>query len=94
MDAIEETLRLGDQLRAIALMGLGYSEGKPYDADRYKQVMGVAAELFSLVDTRSALEIRQSVFHQLTHVTPLKDHSLLQPGMPQVFRPDHQDCRH
>jgi ADP-ribose pyrophosphatase YjhB (NUDIX family) len=71
MDATDEILRLGDQLRAIALMGLGYSEGKPYDADRYEQVMAVAAELFSLADTRSALEIRQSVFHQLTHVTPL-----------------------
>lgn len=71
MDVTNEILRLGDQLRAIALMGLGYSEGKPYDADRYEQIMGVAAELFSLADTRSALEIRQSVFHQLTHVTPL-----------------------
>jgi 8-oxo-dGTP pyrophosphatase MutT (NUDIX family) len=71
MDVTDEILRLGDQLRAIALMGLGYSEGKPYDADRYEQIMGVAAELFALADTRSALKIRQSVFHQLTHVTPL-----------------------
>jgi 8-oxo-dGTP pyrophosphatase MutT (NUDIX family) len=71
MDATDEILRLGDRLRAIALIGLGYSEGKPYDADRYEQIMGVAAELFALADSRSALEIRQSVFHQLTHVTPL-----------------------
>jgi ADP-ribose pyrophosphatase YjhB (NUDIX family) len=71
MDVTDEILRLGDQLRAIALMGLGYSEGKPYDADRYEQIMGVAAELFALADIRSALEIRQSVFHQLTHVTPI-----------------------
>jgi ADP-ribose pyrophosphatase YjhB (NUDIX family) len=71
MDVTDEILRLGDQLRAIALMGLGYSEDKPYDADRYEQIMGVAAQLFALADTRSALEIRASVFHQLTHVTPL-----------------------
>ena len=32
MDVTDEILRLGDQLRAIALLGLGYSEGKPYDA--------------------------------------------------------------
>jgi Hydrolase of X-linked nucleoside diphosphate N terminal len=44
-DATDEILRLADQLRAIAHVGLGYSEGKPYDADRYRQIMGVAAEL-------------------------------------------------
>jgi 8-oxo-dGTP pyrophosphatase MutT (NUDIX family) len=71
MDVTDQVHLLADQLRAIALLGLAYSDDKPHDADRYEQILGVAAELFALADTRSGTEVRQTVFHELTHVTPL-----------------------
>jgi 8-oxo-dGTP pyrophosphatase MutT (NUDIX family) len=71
MDITEQVHLLADQLRAIAQLGLFYSDGKPYDADRYEQILDVAAELFALADTRTGAQVRQTVFRELTHVTPL-----------------------
>jgi ADP-ribose pyrophosphatase YjhB (NUDIX family) len=69
---LEQQIRLlGDHLRAIAQAGLYYSEGKPYDADRYERILDVTAELFALADTRPGPEIRRTLFHQLTHIAPL-----------------------
>ena len=62
MDVTDQVHLLADQLRAIALLGLAYSDDKPHDADRYEQILGVAAELFALADTRSGTEVRRRSF--------------------------------
>ncbi len=52
-------LDVADQLRALGQNGLHYArrDDNEYDVARYEQVLGLAARLFALTDTRSAAEI-------------------------------------
>lgn len=60
-----------DELRAVAVAGLGWSEGKPYDAERYRHVLTVAARLVALVDPRPSDVIEKTLFTQMTHLSPV-----------------------
>lgn len=67
----EDLRRWGDELRAIAEVGLSWSHDNPYDRERYEHVRRVAAQLFATADLRPPEEIERSVFSQLTHVAPM-----------------------
>lgn len=71
MGLADEIFMYADELRAVAMAGLGWSEGKPHDAERYRHVLSVAAKLVGLVDLRPPDLIRKKVFTQLTHLAPL-----------------------
>jgi 8-oxo-dGTP pyrophosphatase MutT (NUDIX family) len=63
--------QLGDELRALATIGLLWSGDSHHDRDRYEHALDIAAELFALADTRSAAEIRKTVFKEITHIAPV-----------------------
>ena len=71
MDLAEKIFMYADELRAVAATGLGFSEDKPYDAERYRHVRSIAAKLVALVDPRPADIIEKTLFTQLTHPAPV-----------------------
>lgn len=71
VDPSDELRVLGDQLRVIATAGIRWTEGDPYNRDRFERVLAVAARLFALTDTRPLEDVERSVFSQLTHVAPV-----------------------
>jgi 8-oxo-dGTP pyrophosphatase MutT (NUDIX family) len=54
--------RLADELRSHAANGLHYGRD-PYDQERYRRIQSIAAELTSMVDTRSTVDLER-VFHE------------------------------
>jgi ADP-ribose pyrophosphatase YjhB (NUDIX family) len=60
-DVESRLARIADELRAFAATGLYFTKD-PYDRERYERIREHAAELLSMVDTRSADDLRQ-VFH-------------------------------
>lgn len=60
---------LADEIRALAANGLHYCSD-PYDRERYERLVGVAAELLSLSDTRPADEIERLFRGGLGLLTP------------------------
>jgi 8-oxo-dGTP pyrophosphatase MutT (NUDIX family) len=70
--ALADDLRmLGDELRSLAEEGLQWSDGKPYDRERYERARHIAAKAFALADERGAEEVQRTVFSQLTHSSPV-----------------------
>jgi ADP-ribose pyrophosphatase YjhB (NUDIX family) len=67
----DELRMLADELRVLATVGIRWSPEDPYNKDRYERVRRVAAELFSIADTRSADEIERTVFSEITHIAPI-----------------------
>ncbi len=63
--------RWGDELRAIAEVGLRFSGDDPYHRERYEHVRRVGASLFAAVDERTPDEIERTVFRELTHIAPI-----------------------
>lgn len=66
----EEIRAIADELRALADVGLRYTQDDPYNRERYEQLRSAAAKLFAVADVRSPLEIERDLFTQLTHLTP------------------------
>jgi 8-oxo-dGTP pyrophosphatase MutT (NUDIX family) len=66
----EEIRAIADELRALAAMGLRFTQDDPYNRERYERVRSTAARLFAVADVRSPSEIERSLLTQLTHVTP------------------------
>src|SRR5207237_10721135 len=71
MAAPEDLRRWGDELRAIADVGISWSTHAPYHRERHEHVRRVAATLFAAADLRPAEEIERTVFKELTHIAPL-----------------------
>jgi mutator protein MutT len=69
--ATDDLRMLADELRALAAAGTRWTQGEPYNQDRYARARRIAAQLFSLADTRSADEIEQTLFSELTHIAPI-----------------------
>src|SRR3954451_16334522 len=63
-------MHLAEELRALAANGIAYHVNV-YDFERYRHVQGIAAELLSLVDTRSTVELERVFRGDLTIRTPL-----------------------
>jgi len=61
---------IADQLRSLSNNGLHFSQD-PYQTERYHKILGLAAQLVSLVDERPSTEIEQHFFTDLNMLTPL-----------------------
>jgi len=64
-----QVAEIADELRAIAVNGLHWSDSE-YDKARYERTLILAAELLSLVDTRTAAEIEEVYRGDLAVRTP------------------------
>jgi ADP-ribose pyrophosphatase YjhB (NUDIX family) len=71
MTGADDVRRIADELRVIASHGLRWSEGAPYDRDRYERVLDAATRLFALTDERSLEDVERTVLTQLTHLAPV-----------------------
>lgn len=65
-----ELTLIADQLRALSNNGLYWSTD-PYQTERYHKILGLAARLLSMVETRSFEEIERIFYHDLDIRTPL-----------------------
>jgi ADP-ribose pyrophosphatase YjhB (NUDIX family) len=70
MDISSRLALLADELRAISANGLQFVKS-PYDQANYRRVRAIAAELFSLADSRPLPEIEEDLAHMLGHYTPM-----------------------
>ena len=71
MTSHEQTLALiADELRALAQNNLQYTDD-PYQIQRNRRVLELAAELLALIDPRPAQDIQQIFWEHLDYVTPL-----------------------
>ncbi len=61
---------LADELRALASNGLHFTDN-PYDQARYDRLLGIAAELLAVGDSRGAAEIERTYRGALGIRTPL-----------------------
>lgn len=61
---------IADELRALALLGLGYVQD-PYDLERYRRVLALSAELAAQQGPAPLAEVRRAYLHNLAHVSPL-----------------------
>lgn len=71
MGLVEDISMYADELRAIATAGMRWSAGNPYDTERYRHVLAVAAKLVALVDPRTPDVIEKTLFTELTHQAPV-----------------------
>lgn len=62
-------VEIADQLRALSNNGLIWSND-PYQEDRYRQILKLAAELLTLAETRPLVEIERIFFTDLEMRTP------------------------
>jgi 8-oxo-dGTP pyrophosphatase MutT (NUDIX family) len=69
VDASDRIAGIADEIRGMAANGLYYAHD-PYDRARYERLVGIAAELLSLADTRSADEIERAYRGGLGLLTP------------------------
>jgi ADP-ribose pyrophosphatase YjhB (NUDIX family) len=70
IDAGTRVAQLADELRALAINGLHYAENG-YDTERYDRMLGIAAELTSLVDERDPVAIERIYRGRIELHTPL-----------------------
>jgi 8-oxo-dGTP pyrophosphatase MutT (NUDIX family) len=70
MDISNKLALLADELRAISANGLQFVKS-PYDQANYRRVRAIAAELFSLAESRPLPEIEESLSQMLGHYTPM-----------------------
>ena len=68
----ERVRRAAVRLAALAQDGLAFATD-PYDADRYRQVAGVAAELLAVLTGRPAAELRLELGRDSGYATPKID---------------------
>ncbi|GAA4213843.1 NUDIX hydrolase [Actinocatenispora rupis] len=69
MDTGDRIAALADEIRGMAANGLHYAHDT-YDRARYERLVGIAAELLSLADPRSAAEIERAYRGGLGLLTP------------------------
>ncbi|MBI3943914.1 MAG: NUDIX hydrolase N-terminal domain-containing protein [Chloroflexi bacterium] len=70
MSQMAELYQIADELRAIATMGLTFSDSS-YDLERYTRTMSAAARLVTALEETSATEIFEKFQDNLFHVSPL-----------------------
>lgn len=63
-------VEIADQLRALSTNGLHWSND-PYQTERYRQILKLAAELLSMVEARPLPEIERAFLRGLDVITPL-----------------------
>jgi 8-oxo-dGTP pyrophosphatase MutT (NUDIX family) len=66
----EDYYQIADELRAIANLGLRYTE-QGYDKERFKQVLELSARLLSVVDHSPLEEIKSQYRDNLAHLSPV-----------------------
>jgi ADP-ribose pyrophosphatase YjhB (NUDIX family) len=70
MSTIDDLYQLADELRAIASLGLRYTEGG-YDRERYEQVLKASARLVAALEHASAEDIYAQYSDSLAHLSPV-----------------------
>jgi 8-oxo-dGTP pyrophosphatase MutT (NUDIX family) len=66
----EALYQVADELRAIASLGLRFSESG-YDKGRYERILRISAQLVAALEDHSADEILQQYSGNFSHVSPL-----------------------
>lgn len=62
-------VQIAAQLRALSTNGQFWAED-PYQLERYQKILGLSAQLMSLVDERPASEIERIYFDDMRYITP------------------------
>jgi hypothetical protein len=73
-----------DELRAIACLGLRFSEN-PYDRERYEHILNASARMIGVLEDRSSSEILSQFQDNLLHVSPLAEPKPLSFRMVKCF---------
>src|SRR4051812_46646689 len=69
--SVEQRLQLwADELRTIANEGLLWMAENPYDVQRYRRILGIAAAMFAVQDTRDLATIERVYHEDLGHLGP------------------------
>ena len=69
--SVEQRLHLwADELRAIANEGLHWTADNPYDLQRYRRVLRIAAAMFATRDERDIAAIERAYHDELGHIAP------------------------
>lgn len=66
----ETWLKILEELRAMAQMGLHYDSGDHYDRERYQRLLEISAELYALHSGLSAEILQQRFSAEPGHITP------------------------
>ncbi len=70
MTKTDQLYVMADELRAIATMGLRFDRDV-YTVDRYHKILDISARIVSLLENRSAEEVRKIYDDNLLHVSPV-----------------------
>jgi ADP-ribose pyrophosphatase YjhB (NUDIX family) len=70
MSSPEDLYQIADELRAVAALGLQFSDNE-YHRERYARVMHASARLIAGIENRSADEICAQFRDNLLHISPL-----------------------
>jgi ADP-ribose pyrophosphatase YjhB (NUDIX family) len=68
-DFAVQLIQIADQLRALSNNGLRWSPDA-YHEERYRKILGLSAQLLSMVEQRSLPEIERIFFNDLEYITP------------------------
>lgn len=71
MSTQQELYIIADELRAIAALGLRYSDGG-YDRERYEKIMKASARIVAELENRSPDEVFSQYQGNLLHVSPVQ----------------------
>ncbi len=70
MPAQQELYLIANELRAIAAMGLRFTDGG-YDRERYEKIMAASARMVGVLDHQPADEIYTQFMDNLYHISPV-----------------------
>jgi ADP-ribose pyrophosphatase YjhB (NUDIX family) len=70
MDTQSSLYQIADELRAIASLGLRFTDGL-YDKERYEKILHASARMVAALEEGSAEEISTRFFENLYHVSPI-----------------------
>jgi len=70
MSTQQELYIIADELRALALLGLRFTDGG-YDRERYEKILHASARMVSVLDNQPADEIYTRFQDNLYHVSPV-----------------------
>jgi ADP-ribose pyrophosphatase YjhB (NUDIX family) len=70
VSSTEDLYQIADELRAVASLGLRYTESR-YDRGRYERVLAASARLVAALEQRSPDEVLLQFQDNLLHVSPL-----------------------